>query len=206
MIVIAAAGYVAYRTLDTSSPIPPGEGIVPQEPAASSTEPEANGSQTATQGSSGPSILTTPYSVYLGFASEFGTSSEAVLKEEVPKTVIGYEWESLGIVMFDSVVLPAWDPNSAGEYEVSVWNEESNTYEALGTFSSGEEVQFPRNQLEGPRRFKVMGIDPALRICPGDRSFNWSVKFTFNADMGLVRTPITQDLLTLPPENCRMRQ
>lgn len=152
-----------------------------------------------------PNIITTPYSVYIGFATDVGTSSEEVLQQEVGEVVVGYEWEVLfRSPMFSTVVLPAWDLSNEGqqkEYTVQVWDEDS--YMLLGNYTSFEEIKFPREGLRGASRFKVTGIDPALRICPGDRSFIWDVRFTFEGQLGLIRTPITQDLPQ--GETCRIR-
>lgn len=150
-----------------------------------------------------PSIVTTPYSVYIGFAADIGTSSADLMDEEVDEVVIGYEWEALpGSQMFATVLFPLWDQTET-EYTLQVWNEESVSYEVFGSYPSGEEIEVPHTGLIGTSRFKVTDIDPALRICPGDRSFTWEVRFTFDGSLGLVRTPITQKLPT--GEMCQMR-
>lgn len=154
-----------------------------------------------------PKIATTSYSVYIGFASEVGTSSAGLMNKEVNEAVIGYEWEALpNSQLFASVVLPTWDDSKDGdrnEYEVFTYNEEKESYESLGKFPKEIEIDFPRDGLIGPSRFRVTGISPDLLICPGDRSFNWDIRFTFDGQPGLVRTPITQKLLFW--QKCKMR-
>lgn len=172
-------------------------------PQQATTTPTLPGEEPATTTvANGPSIGLSPYSIYIGFAVRFGTSSEAVLNKEVSQMVVGYEWEALpGSPLFDSVELPQWGAPDA-QYEVQVWDEASSTYLSLGSHPAGEEVEFPRDGLIGPSKFKVLGISPALRVCPGDRSFTWKVRFTFGGNVGLVRTPLTQDTLVVP---CKMR-
>ena len=161
-----------------------------------------------------PSIAISPYSVYIGFATSVGTSSESLMQKEVSKVVIGYEWEALlWSPMFSTVTLPEWavgpehsegilsEDGQQKEYSVYVWDKDS--YILLGDYSLSDEIKFPRDGLRGASRFKFTGIDPALGICPGDRSFTWNVRFTFSGTLGLIRTPITQDLPQ--GETCRMR-
>jgi len=151
-----------------------------------------------------PNIPISPYTVYIGFAEEIGMSNSAFMGLEVGEAVIGYEWEALpGGQLFATVMLPKWSEEDE-EYEVHVWNEETGSYDVLGTYPAGEEIEFPTEGFVGPSRFKVTGIDPALRICPGDRSFNWALRFTFEGRLGLVRIPITQELA--PGETCQMRR
>ncbi len=156
--------------------------------------------------SKGPAIATTPFSVYIGKATAFGTSSPTLMGQEVSQVVVGYEWESLASSpMFDSVSLPQWDPADTGaqKYQVYIWNEEENSYRLLGAYPVGQEIQFPRDDLNGPRRFKVLGINPALLVCPGDRSFVWSFRLTYPGSMSIVRTPITEPLPV--SQTCEMR-
>jgi hypothetical protein len=153
-------------------------------------------------------IPTSPYSVYIGFASSMATSSSSVLEQEVSEVVIGYEWESLPKSPgFATVVLPEWDPSKSGQekYEVSVWDEKSDSYKLLGSYPSSEEIKLPREGfIITTKRFKVLNIDPVFRVCPGDRSFTWDFRFTAKDDYSLVRTPITQPLPQ--GELCQMRQ
>lgn len=158
-------------------------------------------------GTAGPTIPLTPYTVYLGKAVAFGTSSPLLMGQELGQAVIGYEWESVDpSPMFDSVSLPQWDSADTqlqNTYEVYVWDDTKSQYVLLGAYPRGQEIQFPREKQNGPRKFKVLGINPALRICPGDRSFTWSFRLTSLAPMSIVRTPVVQ---TLPfPETCQMR-
>ncbi len=152
-------------------------------------------------------IATTSYSVFLGFAVNVGTSSADLMTREVREAVIGYEWEALSeSQLFASVVLPEWDTTKEGEdteYKVEAWDSEKSEYILVGQFPSLEEVDFPRDGLIGPSRFKVTGINSNLLICPGDRSFNWDIRFTFGGQLGLVRTPITQKLSFW--QKCEMR-
>jgi hypothetical protein len=150
-----------------------------------------------------PTIPTNEYTVYHGFTAEFEGASEPV-SAEVGEVVVGYEWEAMfPSPLFATVSLPEWDASGSDEYTVEVWNDDSSSYEVLGKFRSGVEITFPREGFYGGRIFKVTGIDPNLRICPGDRSFNWNVSFTFESEMGLIRTPITQ---ALPAgETCTLR-
>jgi hypothetical protein len=200
--IAAVAAAVLYGASQIA-PAPAGE-------VATSTPQGAAATSTATSTPAkklGPRTITTPYTVYLGYATEFGTSSPEVLQKEVAKVVVGYEWEALpDSAMFDSITIPMFDPNEGHDYKVHVWDREADRYILLGEYEAGRPVEFPREDLNGPRRFKVLGIDPGLRLCPGDRSFTWSFRFTFPVSWGVIRTPITQDLLVLPPETCRMRQ
>lgn len=216
VVAVVLAAFVAYQTFTRSTPdntevvtptatsseiVPQGEGVsaeVIDTVAPTQENPKPTG---------GPSIATSIYTVYIGFAASFGTSSEAVMRQEVSKAVIGYELEALPeSPTFDSATLPRWDPSEAGlekKYEVYLWDENTNTYQLFGSYPALEEIQFPREGFKGQTRFKVLGIPPALRVCPGDRSFNWAARFTLPLQLGLVRTPITQELL--PWETCRMR-
>jgi len=129
--------------------------------------------------------------------------------QEVGKAVVGYEWEAVDLSPpFDSVSLPQWDPKDTDlstRYEVHVWENGATGYTVLGSYPTGEEINFPREDLNGPHRFKVLGIDPKLRICPGDRSFTWSFRLTYPdiKRTAVVRTPITVDLPQ--GEKCEMR-
>jgi hypothetical protein len=87
-------------------------------------------------------------------------------------------------------------------YEVYVWDRESGAYVLQGEYPAGQEIEFPREGARGANKFKVLGIDPGLRICPGDRHFNWEARFTLPGSVGLVRTPIVQELFFL---RCEMR-
>jgi len=200
----------------------PARGFVDTETTISTSTPEASDDSDSEAGQDGggevedgekdgkrtprSNIALSPYSVYIGFASSVGTSSQSVLQQEVSHVVVGYEWEALPFSpMFSTAILPNWDDSEEGKqkaYTVHVWDEDS--YTVLGTFSSADEIKFPREGLRGASRFKVTGIDPELRICPGDRSFTWDMRFTLEGQLGLIRTPITQDL----PQNetCRMRR
>ena len=154
-----------------------------------------------------PSITISPYSVYIGFATSVGTSSKSLMQKEVSEVVIGYEWEALPpSPMFSTITLPEWDASEQGqqkEYAVYIFDE--NSYTLLGSYTSSEDIKFPRDGLQGASRFKITGIDPALGICPGDRSFTWeNVRFTFEGPLGLIRTPITQDLSS--GETCHRRK
>lgn len=149
-----------------------------------------------------PSIDITPYTVFLGFTEDFDIASEPA-SGKVDKAVVGYEWEAIfPSPLFATISLPAWD-TSGTTYTVSTWNEDTASYEHLGQFPAGEEIEFPREGFLGARKFKVTGIDPALRICPGDRVFTWDARFTFEGDIGLIRTPITENLPD--GETCQIR-
>lgn len=151
-----------------------------------------------------PSIETTSHTVYIGFAEDIEGATEPTA-EEVNEVVVGYEWEALPrSQMFASVILPEWDTeNTEAEYLVESWDEETESYISLGAFPFGEEINFPRDGFVGSTRFKVTGIDPKLRICPGERSFTWVTRFTFDGRRGLVRTPITE---ILPPgQTCTLK-
>ncbi|MDP4020461.1 MAG: hypothetical protein Q8P58_00245 [Candidatus Adlerbacteria bacterium] len=215
-VMVVVVGVVVYQlSYSTSLPNPPASEVATSSDEVPLVElPEAGEGVTlplinpqVEAEPEGPTITTTPYSVYLGGAAAFGTSSEALMREEVSQVVIGYEWESLiSSPMFDSATLPQWDPNDTNFqniYEVYVWDLETNGYILLGEYPAGTEIQFPRDGLTGPYKFKVLGIDPVLRVCPGDRSFTWSMRFTFPGDISIVRTPITQNLLF--SEKCQMR-
>jgi hypothetical protein len=203
LLIIAAivAAAVFGVSKKAQAPAPAATSTPPQ--SATSTPPQEPPPPEPAEGEEGgPSITLTPYTVYLGFATRYGTSSRELMGYEGTQVVVGYEWESLpDSPMFDSVELPQWGEEDT-EYEIEVWDDGAAAYVLLGEFPAGEEVQFPRDGLNGPRKFKVTGISPTLRICPGDRSFNWQVRFTFPWDIGLVRTPITQDLLVV---SCKMR-
>ena len=181
----------------------------PEEEAQGNSEENTgtgNGEEPLPEGSFKiiPTIETTPYTAYLGFAKDIDGASEPAA-EEVGEVVVGYEWEALvNSQLFASMVLPVFDPSDeSAEYDIEVWNEESQSYEVLGNFPAGEEVDFPREGFAGATRFKVTGIDPALRICPGDRSFTWDARFTFEGELGLIRTPIIEPLLG--GQTCRLR-
>jgi cytoskeletal protein RodZ len=168
--------------------------IAPTANAETATPTISEVTETQEENTLKPSISTTPYSVYIGFATDIGTSSAALMGAETGEVVTGYEWEALpGSQLFSDITLPLWGSSEA-RYTVQVWDEELETYTVLGDFPSGVEIEFPRDDFVGPSRLKITGIDPALRICPGDRSFSWDVRFTFAGEMGLVRTPITQTL------------
>lgn len=142
-----------------------------------------------------PSIAVTPYTVYMGFAKDIEGAAPPSEKAG-NEVVVGYEWEALpNSQMFASVVLPAWDPeNRKRRYTLDSWDAEAGVYLRLGKFPSGQEIDFPRKEFVGSTRFRVLGIDPALGICPGDRSLSWDARFTFDGQLGLVRTPITETL------------
>ena len=177
------------------------DGIASEQESKSNTEQDSPKEENVPK----PSIVVTPYSVYIGFATSMGTSSESLMKTEVSKVVIGYEWEALPwSPMFSTVTLPEWDVSKEGqqkEYSVYIWDKDSHVL--LGGYTLLKDIKFSRDGLRGASRFKVTGINPALGICPGDRSFTWSVRFTFLGTLGLIRTPITQDLPQ--GETCRMR-
>ncbi len=205
VLAVLAVGYFAYQPSLPSTTN--SEAIETQATSTSATSsPQAVTSATSSpKSATQPTIALSQYTVYLGSAISLGTSSESVMRQQVSKVVIGYEWETTPKnLMFDSVVLPQWDPSETGgerEYEVYVW--EDGAYTLLGRHAPQKEIQFPRDGLNGPRRFKVVGIDPALLVCPGDRSFTWSMRFTYPGEVGLVRTPITQELW--PWGTCHMR-
>lgn len=189
--------------LDSGDPAPDQQATsTPEDTAGNETgsgagSNDTNATSTRPSKIAKPTIPTSPYTVYIGFAAQVGTSSAELMNKAVGEAVVGYEWEALPwSQVFDSVVLPDWDEQ--GEYEVLVWETDeegkNGSYTSLGTFSEGDTVQFPREGFAGALRFKVLGIDPALRICPGDRSFNWQAAFTFEGNLGLVRTPITKKL------------
>lgn len=152
-----------------------------------------------------PTVTPTLYSIYIGLAKDLDTATETPEPAEVNEVVVGYEWEVLlGSPFFATIALPEWDPeNQSATYAVSVWDDLSQSYMLLDSYHSKTEIEFPRDGFAGARVFKVTGIDPDLRICPSDRSFTWDARFTFEGDLGLVRTPITQKLPE--GETCRLR-
>ena len=165
-----------------------------EEDTNTDTEPEVNTNDIQTSEETERS----PYAVYLGFASSVGTSSESFMRQEVSEVVVGYEWEALTkSPTFTTVVLPQWDSSDAGlekEYVVHVWDRETESFVFFGNFPPAEDIKLPREGLLATQKFRVTGIDPSLRICPGDRSFTWQLRFAVEGEFGLVRTPITQAL------------
>ncbi len=125
-------------------------------------------------------------------------------QDEIHKVVVGYEWISNpGSPKFASTTIPMFwfseDSNwEEKEYGVYIWQEDD--YVFYKSIKSTGSVSFPSG---GISKFKVIGIDPKHRVCPGARGYMFAMYFTESGMFDGVRVPITE----LSPSNlpCKKR-
>lgn len=107
------------------------------------------------------------------------------------QVVAGYLWHSYkGSPNFLSVSLPrlgiyVGKDDSKTKYTIDIWDGNQFTFYAEAL--PGEEVVFPQG---GVYEFRVTGIDPEFKICPGDRGYIWGIKFVSSGRFEGARIPL----------------
>jgi len=114
--------------------------------------------------------------------------------------VIGYLWEAYpGSPKFQAVQLPSWGilekDFGTREYDIYIFDGANFTFYQKAR-AVVDTVTFPEG---GTMKFKVLGIDPKLKICALDTNVTWKLKFS---ESGQVKTSKTAITTSTPNPTC----